>query len=133
MNNFNFLILSSDGKKDNYDVNAIYVNLVNKGITGFLPGHLPFVGLLDISTLYVLKDSEKIYYSISGGIIDVKQDKIILLVETFENIDEIDKNRAIKKKEENEKMLQNMKKDEKDYKLIELSLKKALNRLSLFK
>lgn len=129
----NIKIISSDGKKFEDKVEAIYLNIKDYGLTGFLYNHIETVGVIDVSIFYIVKNGKKEFFSTSGGIIDCKKDTLIVLTDTFEKEDEIDLKRA---KEEKEKALKNIdtfKKESNDIELkrAEFSLKKALNRLSL--
>lgn len=129
---FKFEILSSDGKKYIDDIDELYVHVKDLGMRGFLKGHVPFICTLDISTFYIVKNNEKFYFSISGGILNFKKDLTIILADTFESKNEIDKDRAINEKTEAENKLLEHEESEYGLKEAEFSLKKAINRLSLF-
>lgn len=130
-NQFIFEIYSSDGKKTSLEIEALYVNIPGYGVRGILKNHEKMIANLSISTIYVYTNNEKKYFALSGGILDVKKDKTIILADTYENRSEIDKDRALKAKEKAEKTLSELNKKDIDYELAELSLKKAINRLSI--
>ncbi len=131
---FDFEIISSDGKKTSLKIEFLCIKIPNYGERTFLKGHVDYVASLDVSSFYV-KEKEKgkhTYFAISGGILSVKQDKIIILADTFETREEIDKDRAINEKERAEKLLSQIDNDDKlMVENAEFSLKKAINRLSL--
>lgn len=133
-NLINLEIVSEDGKVISLQVEDIYVQIKEYGIMGFLKDCSPFIGIIDISSFYVSLNRKKKYFAISGGIIDVRKDKTIILADTFESEDEIDKDRAQKEKDNAlNKMKEIEKSDEFTYKTLEFSLKKAINRLNLNK
>lgn len=132
-NEFLFEIYSSDGKKFSSPVSELTVKTSN-GEIGILKGHYPLVAFLDISVFNITTDNKKKYFAVSGACLHVKGNKAVILADTFENRDELDKNRLLKKKEEAMKRLQALQKENiADLIEAERSLKKALNRLSLLK
>lgn len=132
-NEFLFEIYSSDGKKFSSPVSELTVKTSN-GEIGILKGHYPLVAFLDISIFNATIDNKKIYFAVCGACLHVKENKAIILADTFETRDELDKNRLLKKKEEAIKRLQILQKEySADLIEAERSLKKALNRLSLLK
>lgn len=132
-NEFLFEIYSSDGKKFSSPVSELTVKTSN-GEIGILKGHYPLVAFLDISVFNITTDNKKMYFAVSGACLHVKGNKAVILADTFENRDELDKNRLLKKKEEAMKRLQALQKENiSDLIEAERSLKKALNRLSLLK
>ena len=95
--------------------------------------YLPAFATLDVSSFYV-KEKDKgnnTYFAISGGILSVTKNKILILADTFETRDEIDKDRAINEKEKAELLLKDNDSDKVLIESAEFSLKKALNRLSI--
>lgn len=132
-NEFLFEIYSSDGKKFSSPVSELTVKTSN-GEIGILKGHYPLVAFLDISIFNATIDNKKIYFAVSGACLHVKENKAVILADTFETRDELDKNRLLKKKEEAMKRIQILQKEySADLIEAERSLKKALNRLSLLK
>lgn len=132
-NEFLFEIISCDGKK--YSAEIIELNVLTpSGVIGILKNHYPLVSFIDISTFNIVVNNEKFYFAVSGGVLSVKKDKTVILCDTFENRDEIDRDRQIKKQEVLENILKN-KNNSNDliYLQAERSLKKTLNRLSLLK
>lgn len=130
-NQFQFTIYSSDGKKVSLEIEALYVNVPGYGVRGILKCHEKMICNLDISSIYVYSNNEKKYFALSGGVLDVKKNEAIILADTFEARSEIDKDRALKAKENAIKKLNELKKNDVNYQLVELSLKKAINRLSI--
>ena len=130
---FEFEIISSDGKKQILSIELLCIKIQTYGERTFLKGHIDYVATLDVSSFYV-KEKDKgnnTYFAISGGILSVTKNKILILADTFETRDEIDKDRAINEKEKAELLLKDNDSDKVLIESAEFSLKKALNRLSI--
>ncbi|MCI7632635.1 MAG: ATP synthase F1 subunit epsilon [Mollicutes bacterium] len=130
---FEFEIISSDGKKQVLSIEFLCIKIPTYGERTFLKGHIDYVATLDVSSFYV-KEKDKgnnTYFAISGGILSVTKNKILILADTFETRDEIDKDRAINEKEKAELLLKDNDSDKVLIESAEFSLKKALNRLSI--
>ncbi len=69
----------------------------------------------------------------SGGSVEVKNNSVVVLANSAEFEDEIDKNRANKSKERAEERLKNKLSNDIDVKRAELSLARAINRLKISK
>ena len=80
---------------------AVYSDEVNviiaPGIVGqlaILPNHAPLMTMLEPGELCVRKDSEETYIAISGGFLEVLQNKVVILADAAERSEEIDIARA---------------------------------------
>jgi F-type H+-transporting ATPase subunit epsilon len=65
-----------------------------EGQLGVLPSHAPLMTMLTQGELMVRKGSEESYYAVTGGFLEVRPDKIIVLADAAERADEIDVARA---------------------------------------
>jgi F-type H+-transporting ATPase subunit epsilon len=65
-----------------------------EGQLGILPHHAPLMTMLQPGDLLIRKDKEEEYLVISGGFLEVRPDKVIILADACERIDEIDIARA---------------------------------------
>ncbi len=74
-----------------------------------------------------------IHYATGGGTIEVMDNKILLLAESVESPDEIDRKRAEDSLNRAKDRLHGGNKPEIDYERAEVALKRALNRLSVNK
>jgi len=129
---FKLHIISADGKEFQDEVEMVNLVLTD-GAIGILKGHLPLVGIIEISHLSYVKDNKTYYFAVSSGILNVKQDETLVLVDSFESKDEIDLKRAMNAKDKVEKEMHEKKDDPLyDMKKAEIKLKRALNRISLF-
>lgn len=76
-----------------------------EGQLGVLPHHAPLMTMLLPGELLVRKGGEEFYFAISGGFLEVRPDKIIVLADTAERADEIDIARAEEAKKRAEERL----------------------------
>jgi F-type H+-transporting ATPase subunit epsilon len=65
-----------------------------EGQLGILPHHAPLMTMLQSGDLMIRKDKEEDYLAISGGFLEVRPDKVIILADACERVDEIDIARA---------------------------------------
>jgi F-type H+-transporting ATPase subunit epsilon len=65
-----------------------------EGQLGILPHHAPLMTMLQPGDLMIRKDKEEEIFAISGGFLEVRPDKVIVLADACERADEIDITRA---------------------------------------
>lgn len=65
-----------------------------EGQLGILPHHAPLMTMLQPGDLMIRKDKEEEYLVISGGFLEVRPDKVIILADACERAEEIDLARA---------------------------------------
>jgi F-type H+-transporting ATPase subunit epsilon len=65
-----------------------------EGQLAILPHHAPLMTMLQPGDLMIRKDKEEDYLAISGGFLEVRPDKVIILADACERVDEIDITRA---------------------------------------
>jgi F-type H+-transporting ATPase subunit epsilon len=65
-----------------------------EGQLGILPHHAPLMTMLQPGDLMIRKGKEEEYLAISGGFLEVRPDKVIVLADACERVDEIDIARA---------------------------------------
>ena len=75
------------------DVSAVIAWGV-QGQLAILPHHAPLMTMLQPGDLMIRKDKEEEYVVISGGFLEVRPDKVIILADACERVDEIDIARA---------------------------------------
>jgi len=85
-NKFKLTIVSPDGNKIEDEANILNV-MTTSGALGILAHHLPLVGVIKLSSLSYRKDNDTFNYDISGGILNVKENEVIVLAESFKKID----------------------------------------------
>ena len=75
------------------DVNVVLAWGV-EGQLGILPHHAPLMTMLQPGDLLIRKDHEEENLTISGGFLEVRPDKVIILADACERAEEIDEARA---------------------------------------
>ncbi|MGB8707746.1 MAG: F0F1 ATP synthase subunit epsilon [Dehalococcoidia bacterium] len=75
------------------DVNVVVAPGI-EGELGILPHHAPLITMLTPGELLIRKDGEETYMSVSGGFLEVRPDKILILADACERAEEIDIERA---------------------------------------
>ena len=130
---FSFLIVSPDGR--HFEDEAEILNLrLTDGAIGILKNRAPLIGIVDVCPLEYEKDGKRRYFALGGGVLEVKDNKVLILADSFESKEEIDKKRAEEAKARAEERIESYKETRDpniDYKRAELALKKALNRLAV--
>jgi F-type H+-transporting ATPase subunit epsilon len=101
------------------------------GEFGVLPGHIPMLTALKIGEFSFLKDGKRTYVAVNWGYFEVEEDRISVLVETAEPQDIIDLERAKAAMGKAEKVLEKISQEDKDYRLMEAALQRALNRIQV--
>jgi|WetSurMetagenome_2_1015567.scaffolds.fasta_scaffold166155_2 F-type H+-transporting ATPase subunit epsilon len=79
------------------------------GDLGILPRHAPILSQLGAGEMKVVQQGKSVYYAISGGFLEVKENKVTVAVETCEAASEIDQERARKSKQLAQTLLQEKK------------------------
>jgi F-type H+-transporting ATPase subunit epsilon len=102
-----------------------------EGEFGVLRGHEAFLSSVDIGELNFLKEGKKTYYAVNTGYAEVTSDKVTVLIETAERSDHIDKERALKAKDNAETRLGQMTKEDVEYEIMRGALARAIARISV--
>jgi len=86
-------IITAERQVFSDDVNTVVAPGV-EGELGILPHHAPLITMLKPGEVLIRKDSEETYLFVSGGFLEVRPDKIIILADASERCEEIDVERA---------------------------------------
>ena len=111
------------------DVDAIVAPGV-EGQLGILPHHAPLMTILQAGELVVRRGAEEDTLAISGGFLEVRPDRVIILADSAERAEEIDMERAEAAKKRAEERLTE-KPIEVDTARVEASLRRAMARLTV--
>ena len=112
------------------DVDMVEAN-GSLGEFGILPGHTEFLTTLDIGEVRYMKDGKTFTLATSGGIAEVVNDKITLLLDTGELAGDIDLARAQVAHDEAQERLKELTIDTSDYRKYELALLRAITRIKV--
>ncbi|MCX5847904.1 MAG: F0F1 ATP synthase subunit epsilon [Deltaproteobacteria bacterium] len=102
-----------------------------EGEFGVLRGHEALLSSVDIGELNFVKEGKKIYYSVNTGYAEVTSGKVTILIETAERSDHIDKDRALKAKDNAETRLAQMTKEDVEYEMMRAALTRAIVRINV--
>ena len=101
-----------------------------EGQLGILPHHAPLMTMLLPGELWVRKGGEDFSLAISGGFLEVRPDRVIVLADAAERVEEIDIARAEEAKRRAEERLAHPT-AEVDMARAEAALRRALTRLQV--
>jgi F-type H+-transporting ATPase subunit epsilon len=111
------------------DVNMVVAPGI-EGQLGILPRHAPLMTMLQPGELLIRKNGEEIAMAISGGFLEVRPDRIIVLADAAERSEEIDAARAEEAKHRAEEQLRTRPPDM-DLAQTEAALRRSLVRLKV--
>ena len=101
-----------------------------EGYFGVLPGHAPFLTTLGIGEVTYRVGQDEHYLALAGGFAEVRNDKVIVLADTAERPEEIDRARSERARERAERRLSAATAEETvDYTRAAAALARALARL----
>jgi F-type H+-transporting ATPase subunit epsilon len=103
----------------------------SEGYFGVLPGHAPFLTTLGIGEVTYRIGRDELHLAITGGFAEVRNDKVIVLADTAERPEEIDRTRAERARERAEQRLSGRSPDEVDFTRAAAALLRALTRLQV--
>ena len=101
-----------------------------EGQLGILPHHAPLMTMLQPGDLLIKKDDEEYYLAISGGFLEVRPDKVIILADACERAEEIDVERAEAARHRAEEILKT-RPPEIDTAAAEAALRRSLARIKV--
>ncbi|MFC2026674.1 F0F1 ATP synthase subunit epsilon [Chloroflexota bacterium] len=102
-----------------------------QGQLGILPHHAPLMTMLEPGELIVKRGSEEFYMAVSGGFLEVRPDRIIVLADSVEKAEEIDIARAEEAKRRAEKRMEEKYVTGVDAARTEAALRRSLIRLKI--
>ena len=103
----------------------------SEGYFGVLPGHAPLLATLGIGELTYRIGRDERHLAVAGGFAEVRNDKVIVLADTAELPQDIDRPRAERARERAEQRLSGRAQDEIDYARAAGALARAVTRLQV--
>ena len=101
----------------------------SQGYFGVLPGHAPFLTTVGIGELMYRIGRDEHNLAVAGGFAEVRNDKVIVLTDTAERPEEIDRARAERARDRAERRLSGRSDEEVDYQRALAALMRALARI----
>jgi F-type H+-transporting ATPase subunit epsilon len=103
-----------------------------EGQLGILPHHAPLMTILQAGELVVRKGGQEDIMAISGGFLEVRPDRVIVLADSAERAEEIDASRAeAARKRAEERLKEGRAAAPDEAAMAEAALRRALVRLSV--
>ena len=96
-----------------------------------LKNHAPLISTFDVGVVTVKSGDEPAYFSTSGGTVEVNNNKVLVLADSIEPIEQIDIDRAEKAKERAEERLKRKHEKDVDEVRAAVALKRAINRINV--
>jgi F-type H+-transporting ATPase subunit epsilon len=119
-------IVSPERRAFTDDVDSVVVPGV-EGQLGILPNHTPLISALGTGELRIKQGGTEQSMLISGGFVEVRSDKVVIMADLAEHSDEIDEQRAIEARRQAEEALGETK-DPVDLARVRAALQTALMR-----
>lgn len=101
------------------------------GEFGVLPDHSPLLTTLKVGELTYKKEGQTFHVAVNWGYVEVEDNVMTVLVETAEPADQIDVERAKAAIGRAEEALKKLTSDDKDFKIMEAALERALIRVQV--
>jgi F-type H+-transporting ATPase subunit epsilon len=101
------------------------------GELGILPGHTPLISQLQTGVLSYAKGGQTFQLHVSGGFVEVNDDRVSVLAEIAELPEEIDAARARLARDHVEKTLNSWNGTEEDFEQARVKLERSIVRLQL--
>ena len=130
MATFRLEIVTAERMVFSDDVSAVIAWGV-EGQLGILPHHAPLMTMLQPGDILIRKDKEEEYLAISGGFLEVRPDKVIILADACERVDEIDIARAEEAKKRAQETLKTAAPLTFDTAAAEAALRRSIARLKV--
>jgi len=96
-----------------------------------LKNHAPLISTFDVGVVNIKSGGNLNYFSTSGGTVEVNNNKVLVLADSIEPIDQIDIERAEKAKERAEERLKRKHEKDMDEERAVIALKRAINRINV--
>lgn len=103
------------------------------GEIGILANHIPLVSLLSAGEIRVKKGDEVTYMAVSGGFIEVRPDKVVVLADTAEQAEEIDEAKAEEARKKAQELSKEKRADAREFAALSAKIEKELARLKVAK
>ena len=129
MSTYHLQIVTPDRKVYDGEAQKIILRTVN-GDVCILPHHIDFAIPLGIGQAYVTDAEGKTRQAAcNGGMLSVSNNEVRVVAVTYEWADEIDLERAKRAEEEAQERMKTLDRQDKDFAMAEVRLKRALTRI----
>jgi F-type H+-transporting ATPase subunit epsilon len=98
-----------------------------------LKDHAPLISSFEVGIIKVKNTGAETYYTTAGGTVEVSRNDVLLLADSIEKVETIDKDRAEQAKQRAEERLRKNREENIDEARAKAALSRALNRLNAVK
>ena len=98
-----------------------------------LKDHAPLISSFEIGIIKIKKDSTESFFTTAGGTVEVNKNKVLVLADSIEKVENIDRDRAEQAKERAEERLRKKHEEDVDEARAQGALNRSLNRLNAVK
>ena len=130
MGSFHLQIVTPDGLFYDGQAESLNLRAAQGGLT-ILPRHTNFVTTVGMGPAKVVLEGKSRIAACIGGMLSMMNGTCRVMATTWEWKEDIDEERAVKAKERAEKLLEDKSLSERDYRMAEARLKRALLRLDV--
>ena len=130
MSSFHLQIVTPDGRFYDGQAESLNLRAAQGGLT-ILPRHTNFVTTVGMGPAKVVLEGKSRIAACIGGMLSMMNGTCRVMATTWEWKEDIDEERAVKAKEHAEKLLEDKSLSERDYRMAEARLKRALLRLDV--
>lgn len=124
-------IITQERRLFDEDVDVV-IAPATSGVMAILPNHAPVVATLDYGELRVRQQSEEKAFAIGGGVIEIANNRVIVLADSAEQADEIDTSRAEEARRRAQQMMtEGAPEDPAAYAALEMAIRKANLRIKV--
>ena len=102
-----------------------------EGSFGVLPGHTPFLTVMEPGELVYWAGGREHRYFVGGGFVEVHDDRVTVLAESAERVEDIDVERAMRTLTEAQKRLQALREEEEAFRIERARVRRAAARIAL--
>lgn len=130
---FQLKIITPEREVFSEDVDQVTLPTQDGEIT-VLPHHVPLVSILKPGEILIKWAGGKEYpLAVSGGMLQVRSDGVIILADTAERVEEIIEERAAEAHRRAEELLKEKHMDQEEYALLAAKMEKELARLKVYR
>ncbi|MFO7155018.1 MAG: F0F1 ATP synthase subunit epsilon [Pseudomonadota bacterium] len=102
-----------------------------EGSFGVLPGHTPFLTVMEPGELVYWAGGREHRYFVGGGFVEVHDDRVTVLAESAERVEEIDVERAMRALNEAQERLKTLREEEEAFRIERARVQRAAARIAL--
>ncbi len=129
METFRFEIVTAEESVYSGDVQEVIV-VGTEGQMTILPKHAPLMTMLVPGEIYIKDKDSEMYLAETGGFLEVRSDRVILLADACERVEDIDEDRAEAAKKRAEETLKGSPAHA-DALIAEAALRRSMTRLKV--